>query len=86
MARATRADAVRLCVILACAIKLLWALFDATRVRLKGPAEQRGMRAAGQKAAGLVTVRARPGRISALSVSHSKSGLYGVFFMGAQGA
>ena len=57
MARVT-ADAVRLCVILACALKL-WALFDATRVRLKGPAEQRGMRAAGQKAAGLLTVRAR---------------------------
>jgi hypothetical protein len=30
----------------------------------------------------VATVRARPGRLSALSVSHSKSGLYGAFVWG----
>ena len=32
------------------------------------------------------TVRVLPGRLSALSVLHSKSVLYGTFCMGAQGA
>jgi hypothetical protein len=32
------------------------------------------------------TARARPGRLSALSVSHSKSGVYGGFCMGVQSA
>jgi hypothetical protein len=35
---------------------------------------------------GKLMVRARPGRLSALSASHSKSVLYGAFVMGAHGA